>query len=548
MVRYSESIGGMIENTMKKLDGDNNYIKTDEILQKFKSDYKKEEFNEKRIKDQLIQHSINHKSRNNINNDQWKRRPLFKYKNKEGFKILSKEEKNLFKTAKNLDIPIIERDYYSIKDLRESVPEKELDSDPVEVKEKNKLDHEQFKRTRWYVLLGGFLLSLMGGMSYAWGSFVVPLSQNWGFTTTEANLPFTVMIIVFAISMIPAGWIQDKYGPRKVAAAGASVFLIGYSLAGLIRYFTHPAWLTLSYGIGVGIACGLTYAVIAPTARKWFSDRPGFAVSIAVMGFGLAAVVFAPLQKQMINAFGVDGTLFALGVFVTIVAFLGSRLIRNPPQNWSPPSTSSSPSKSQSQPSTPENVPPKKFVKTPVFYLLWLALAAVIGGGLMAIGLLTAYGEIELQLPPVMAALAVSFYSAANGLGRPFMGWIADRIGTVRVMMIIYTVQAAVFLGFPWIATTQLRLFLSSILLGMGYAATFALFPVVVAEVSGTKHLGTNYGLVFSAFGLGAITGLMGSWLLDLTESFTPAFLLSGTATILGLILLITIHKKYGVK
>lgn len=70
---------------------------------------------------------------------------------------------------------------------------------------------------RWVVLLGGFLLSLMGGMSYAWGSFVVPLVQDWGWTATQATLPFTVMIIVFAITMIPAGWIQDRIGPRKVA-------------------------------------------------------------------------------------------------------------------------------------------------------------------------------------------------------------------------------------------------------------------------------------------------------------------------------------------
>ncbi|MBS3811642.1 MAG: OFA family MFS transporter [Halanaerobiales bacterium] len=401
--------------------------------------------------------------------------------------------------------------------------------------------NEEFRRERWVVLFGGFLLSLMGGMSYAWGSFVLPLVQNWGWTTAQANMPFTVMIIVFSIAMIPAGWLQDKFGPRKVAAVGAVLFLVGYSLAALMLFYSNPLWLTLTYGGGVGIACGLTYSTIAPTARKWFADRPGFAVSIAVMGFGLAAVVFAPLKKGMIRYLGVDGTLFVIGIFVAVVAFIGARLIKNPPQEWSPPS----PSNSYNEKEEETNVTPREFIKTPRFYILWLALASVIGGGLTAIGLLTAYGELELQLAPAFAALAVSFYSLANGVGRPAMGWLADRWGAIKVMIGVYIIQATVFIIFPWAATTPLRLFVCSLLLGLGYASTFALFPVVVAAVSGTKHLGMNYGLVFSAFGLGAITSLIGSWFLDITGSFNTAFLLAGFATVFGLILLIILHQKY---
>jgi len=401
--------------------------------------------------------------------------------------------------------------------------------------------NEEFRRERWVVLFGGFLLSLMGGMSYAWGSFVLPLVQNWGWTTAQANMPFTVMIIVFSIAMIPAGWLQDKFGPRKVAAVGAVLFLVGYSLAALMLFYSNPLWLTLTYGGGVGIACGLTYSTIAPTARKWFADRPGFAVSIAVMGFGLAAVVFAPLKKGMIRYLGVDGTLFVIGIFVAVVAFIGARLIKNPPQEWSPPS----PSNSYNEKEEETNVTPREFIKTPRFYILWLALASVIGGGLTAIGLLTAYGELELQLAPAFAALAVSFYSLANGVGRPAMGWLADRWGAIKVMIGVYIIQATVFIIFPWAATTPLRLFVCSLLLGLGYASTFALFPVVVAAVSGTKHLGMNYGLVFSAFGLGAVTSLIGSWFLDITGSFNTAFLLAGFATVFGLILLIILHQKY---
>jgi len=157
---------------------------------------------------------------------------------------------------------------------------------------------------------------------------------------------------------------------------------------------------------------------------------------------------------------------------------------------------------------------------------------------------MTAYGELELKLAPASAALAISAYSLVNGLGRPFAGWIADRLGTLKVMIFIYVIQSAVFFLLPVIAVNLPLLILCSLFLGAGYAVTFALFPVIVAAGSGTRYLGMNYGMVFSAFGLGAITSLLGSWLLDTTGSFTPAFLLAGFTTVSGLILLIILSRK----
>jgi OFA family oxalate/formate antiporter-like MFS transporter len=398
---------------------------------------------------------------------------------------------------------------------------------------------------RWTILLGGFLLSLMGGMSYSWGSFVVPLVDDWGWTTTQAVLPFTVLIIVFAITMIPAGWVQDKIGPRKVATLGSILFLIGYLLSGLLKWISHPAWLVFSYGFIVGIGCGLTYACIAPTARKWYPDRPGFAVSTGVMGFGLAAVVFSPFQRMMIDIFGIEGTFLVLAIFVPAVALLGARLMKNPPEGYNISYTNSI-RKNQITKSLKvvEDIPPRRFVRTPEFYLLWLALAMVIGGGLTAIGLIPAYGEIKLELAPTLAATAMSAYALTNGLGRPIVGHLSDRIGTIKIMTFVYIIQAIVFLVLPWVAVNLVLLIICSLLLGIGYATTFALFPVLVSSSFGTKYLGLNYGLVFSAFAVGALTSLIGSKLLDITQSFTPAFLLAGITTVIGLILLRILNRR----
>lgn len=404
---------------------------------------------------------------------------------------------------------------------------------------------ENTMNRRWRMLLAGFLLSLMGGMSYAWGSFVVPLINDWGWSATEASLPFTILIIVFAITMIPAGWIQDRIGPRKVATWGAIQFLIGYLLSTMIMWIPHPGWLIFSYGFIVGSACGLTYSSIAPTVRKWYPDRPGLAVSTGVMGFGLAAVIFSPFQRFMIAQVGVEGTFLFLAIFVSIVAMIGARIIKNPPEEYDVSEIlNQDKDKPQKEIKKVEDVPPKEFVKRPEFYLMWLALAMVIGGGLTAIGLIPAYGEIRLELEPTVAALAMSAYALTNGLGRPAVGQLSDRVGTIRIMTVVYIVQATVFLALPWVATNLTILVICSLLLGIGYATTFALFPVLVSAGFGTKYLGLNYGLVFSAFAIGALTSLLGSKLLDVTGSFTPAFLLAGGTTVIGLILIRILKKR----
>lgn len=233
-----------------------------------------------------------------------------------------------------------------------------------------------------------------------------------------------------------------------------------------------------------------------------------------------------------------------LAVFVTTVAFLGARMIKNPPEGYICPQVQRQ-SKTTGHSSTQivKDIPPRQFIKTRAFYILWLALAMVIGGGFTAIGLIPAYGEIKLGLEPAIAALAISAYALTNGLGQPLIGNLSDNFGTLRIMSIVYCVQATVFFVFPFLAIKFWILILFSLFLGIGYATTFALFPVLVAAGFGTKYLDINYGLVFSAFGVGALTSLIGSKLLDVTNSFAPAFMFAGATTLFGLILILFLHR-----
>ena len=163
--------------------------------------------------------------------------------------------------------------------------------------------YEKYLTSRWRVPFGGFLLALMGGVSYSWGVFIIPLMEKYNWSKAQATLPFTVFMVVFAIVMVPAGRFQDKAGPRKTSMFGSVLFFLAYGLASLIDRIPSLWWLVITYGIIGGIACGLTYASVAPPVRKWFPDKPGLAVSLAVMGFGLSALLFAPLKVDYLIPF-----------------------------------------------------------------------------------------------------------------------------------------------------------------------------------------------------------------------------------------------------
>jgi OFA family oxalate/formate antiporter-like MFS transporter len=296
-------------------------------------------------------------------------------------------------------------------------------------------------KTRWTIPLAGFLLGLMGGLSYTWGVYVGPLADRFGWTSAEAMLPFTVFMVVFAIAMVPAGRLQDRLGPRRVASAGSLLFFAAYGLAALVGRFPFVWWLTASYGVLGGIACGLTYACVAPPVRKWFPDRPAFAVSTSVMGFGLAALVFAPFKAAaLIPRLGIEGTLLMGAVMTSTISLAASSMLQNPPVGYTVPIT-----KSAKVFQAPRDLAPRDMTRSPIFWLLWAALALIVAGGLTSVGLIPSYGKLVLQLTPARAAIATSVFAGFNGLGRPLAGYLGDRFGSVRVMIVTCAIQAITF-------------------------------------------------------------------------------------------------------
>lgn len=396
---------------------------------------------------------------------------------------------------------------------------------------------------RWLIAASAILFNVMLGIVYSWSIFTRPLMDTFGWSKTTATLPFTVYIVVFAPLTILAGSLQDRFGPRRVAIVGGAMIGVGFFLASLVETIPSPAWLCFSYGVISGAGCGMGYATTVPVARKWFPDKPGLAVGLVVMGVGLSALLFAPLGRYFIEVGGVGKAFLGIGVILFLFSILFASMLRNPPEGWHPEGWH--PSTSGMSRVVLRDCGPRVVLRSPEFWMMWLTYALMSAVGLMVVGHIAAYSE-EAGLAPMYAALSASAFALCNALGRPVSGLMYDRMGAARTMLILFIIQGVMMLSFPHLARSMAGIYLAVAIIGFNYGANFTIFPSLTAECFGIKNLGVNYGMVFSAFGLGGTLGpIIGSLVYDATRSYTAAFTTAAFLVLLAVVITLVFLARY---
>src|SRR6266403_1444852 len=186
---------------------------------------------------------------------------------------------------------------------------------------------------RWGIAIAGVVLQVALGAVYDWSVFRVPLAKQFGWSIPEVTLTFTISIFVLGIAAFFGGLWLNRKGPRIVALTGGILYGVGVLLASLSH---NIWWLYLSYGLIGGAGVGLCYIVPVAVLVKWFPDRRGLITGIAVGGFGLGALVTAPVATRLIQSVGVLPTFAYLGITYLIITVAGGFFMRNPPEDWRP--------------------------------------------------------------------------------------------------------------------------------------------------------------------------------------------------------------------
>lgn len=404
------------------------------------------------------------------------------------------------------------------------------------------------EKKRWLVVFGAILIQLCLGAIYAWGAFTKALQDPndlFRFNATEAQAIFAAGLATFAIVMILAGRWQDRVGPRKVATLGGIVLGLGYILAGLIGGTTF--W-SIFFFIGIvgGAGIGLGYVCPIAACVKWFPDLKGLVTGLAVAGFGAGAFIFVKLAGTwggFIANYGVSGTFTAFGIIFLISVVFGSLFLSNPPAGWRPAGwTPPAPKPGAAQHIT-RDYTQGEAVRTPQFWMLWLAFVFSAGAGLMVIGCLKNFGELEGGLSGAAAASALGLLALFNGLGRIAWGSISGKLGARNSIGAMTILQAIMLFLLFRMGASQLSLTVAACWVGFNFGGNFALFPLATAESFGTKNLGANYGAIFTSYGVGGIImPILAGRTWDILGSYFWAFIIAGVVCILASILGFTVR------
>jgi OFA family oxalate/formate antiporter-like MFS transporter len=345
-----------------------------------------------------------------------------------------------------------------------------------------------------------------------------------------------VSTAAFAITMIFAGRLQDKVGPRLIAALGGIVLGLGLVAS---SYAQSPAVMLVTFGLVGGIGIGLGYSATTPPAIKWFPpSKKGLITGIVVSGVGLAAVYISPLTQFLLKAVGIHQTFLYLGLGSIVVVALLAQILRNPPPGFQPVATAAATPAAKAAAAPRPALDWNEMLRTSQFYRLWLMFILSASAGLMIIAHVAIIAKEQARwewgfVPVVLLAIF-------NSVGRVVSGVLSDRIGRTQTMVLAFVLQACNMFIFSHYTSSALLVF-GSAFTGLCYGTIFTLMPAATADFYGIKNLGVNYGFLFTGFGVAGVFGpLLGGKIRDLTGTYATSYTISAIMLLVGAALAFT--------
>ena len=414
----------------------------------------------------------------------------------------------------------------------------ELNTSYLQTKEE-KMSTQNSLLRGWIVALAGTGINLALGILYTWSIFKGAISDsvanggpfNW--ELSSINDPYATACLVFAIAMIVAGKVQDKFGPKVTCIIGGVMVGAGFILVS--QSANYWAWI-LGFGVLAGGGIGFGYSAATPPALKWFPTKmTGLIAGIVVSGFGLASVYIAPLAKYLLGTYGLQQSMMFFGfAFMAVVSVL-ALFISNPPAGYVPGLVDAPANSTAVKADTSKDLSPSQLFKTGSFYTLWLCFFVGAGAGLMVIG--SAKGLAKASMGE-MAFLVVVIMSVGNAAGRLVAGVVSDKIGRANTLIIMLVFQAALmFAAIPGLKGegNPVVVVLLVTFMVFNYGTNLSLFPSFTKDLWGMSHFGMNYGILFSAWGVGAFVLVRVAEVLKVkTGDFTLSFAVAGIMLLVG--------------
>jgi OFA family oxalate/formate antiporter-like MFS transporter len=368
----------------------------------------------------------------------------------------------------------------------------------------------------------------IANLQYAWTLFTTDITKSFHARLDQVQWALTFFVIAQTALFPISAYLVDRFGPRRIVTLASLLVAIGWVGAG---WSNSLSALYAVYAIG-GVGAGAVYSACVGVAMKWFPDRRGLCVGVVAGSYGFGTALTTLPISYLIEHNGYRTAFMIFGAIQGVLVLLAAQFLRMPPVGWLPAGWEAIKAKVQRkvQQST-RDYTPGEMSRSGSFYLLYLMMTLVTASGLMLtaqlkpIGVTYGYDKYALFGGFTVLTLTLSVNQVLNGSARPFFGWVSDRIGRYDTMAIVFVMEAVTITVLTLVVARPTLFIIISALMFFFWGDIYSLFPAAIADIFGTKYATTNYGIQYTAKGIGSILAGPGAALLmAASHSWIPVF------------------------
>ncbi|NOR75922.1 MAG: MFS transporter [Draconibacterium sp.] len=344
------------------------------------------------------------------------------------------------------------------------------------------------RSSKKYIVVTAFLslFALVGFAYYGLPFFFDFMIADFGYSRAEVTSGNAVgKLIVAPLFGFLAGWMIDKYGPRRLMMLGA--VLMGIAFVGL----SYSSSLWMFYMFYIFNALGYVFGGPLPCQvliSKWFTKNRGKAMGIAYLGIGVGGAFVPLLATKLESNLGWQNALSILGVLIIVIALPFAFFIKD--------NTSAKIKTKKAELA----IPMKDILKNKNFYLLAFGSMCSIG----AVGGIGQHLKLylgDLNYSQSQAANIFSIVLLSSLFGRVAMGWLSDIIDRKYVMILIYVI-VAMAISTLFLPPFEGRIYVFAIVFGIGLGGDYMIIPLMAGDLFGVRALGRTMGIILVADGL----------------------------------------------
>ncbi len=351
------------------------------------------------------------------------------------------------------------------------------------------------------LILGIICMACVANLQYGWTLFVNPIDAQFHWGRPGIQVAFTVFVLIETWLIPVEGYLVDRFGPRWVVIGGGVLVAAAWALNSVA-----DSLMLLYVGAALGgVGTGCVYGTCVGNALKWFPGRRGLAAGFTAAGFGAGAAITVVPIANMIASSGYQQTFLFFGLLQGAIVVVMALGMVKAPSNLVPKVPLAARHASPHGDCTPTEV-----LRSPIFWVMYAMFVLIAAGGLMmAASLASIAKDFKIDKVPVelmvfsLPALkfALSMGRIFDGVGRPFFGWVSDRIGRENTMFIAFSLGAVALFTLTQMGTDPVWFVIVSALYFGVYGEIFSLFPATQGDTFGPKFAASNAGMLYTAKG-----------------------------------------------